>query len=73
MTEFYLGVDIGTYSSKGVLVNQHGEVIAEHVIAHRLDVPQEGGQNMMQKQFGGASLLLSLKPCCQCQGSIPVR
>ena len=41
MTEkFLLGVDIGTYSSKGVLVNaQNGEVVASHVIEHDLSMP----------------------------------
>ena len=41
MTERYLlGVDVGTYSSKGVLVNaQNGEVVASHVIEHDLSMP----------------------------------
>jgi len=42
MTEKYLfGVDIGTYSSKGVLVNaSNGEVVASHVIEHNLSMPR---------------------------------
>ncbi|MFZ3070642.1 MAG: FGGY-family carbohydrate kinase [Anaerolineaceae bacterium] len=38
-----LGVDIGTYSSKGVLVDsQTGEVIASHIIEHDLSMPKPG-------------------------------
>ncbi|OLQ93166.1 hypothetical protein BIY22_01360 [Vibrio panuliri] len=39
---YYLGIDIGTYSSKGVLVDTYGEIIAQHSIAHELSVPHEG-------------------------------
>lgn len=39
--KYLLGVDIGTYSSKGVLVDaQNGEVFASHVIEHDLSMPQ---------------------------------
>lgn len=41
-TEYLLGVDIGTYSSKGVLVTRDGEVIAEHVIPHDMSMPEPG-------------------------------
>lgn len=40
---YLLGVDIGTYSSKGVLVAAHtGEVVAEHSIEHALSMPGPG-------------------------------
>jgi len=43
MKQYYLGVDIGTYSSKGVLVEAAtGEVIAEHSIEHSLEIPEPG-------------------------------
>ena len=42
-TKYLLGVDIGTYSSKGVLVNaQTGGVVASHVIEHDLSLPRPG-------------------------------
>jgi xylulokinase len=40
--EYLLGVDIGTYSSKGVLVNIDGEVVADHVIPHGMSMPRPG-------------------------------
>jgi xylulokinase len=41
--KYLLGIDIGTYSSKGVLVEANsGEIIAEHAIEHGLDTPQPG-------------------------------
>jgi xylulokinase len=40
--EYLLGVDIGTYSSKGVLVSKDGEEIAGHVIQHGMSMPAPG-------------------------------
>jgi xylulokinase len=37
-----LGVDIGTFSSKGVLVREDGEVAAESMVEHSLDIPFPG-------------------------------
>ncbi len=42
-TNISLGVDVGTYSSKGVIVEAgSGEVIAEHSIEHGLEMPKPG-------------------------------
>lgn len=40
--EYLLGIDIGTYSSKGVLVKLNGEVAASAVIPHEMDMPRPG-------------------------------
>ncbi|MCY3781263.1 MAG: FGGY-family carbohydrate kinase [Chloroflexi bacterium] len=37
-----LGIDIGTSSSKGVLVSLDGRIIAEHTVPHSFDIPQPG-------------------------------
>ena len=43
MTDSYLlGVDIGTYSSKGVLVTLEGEVAYSHVVPHDMAMPKPG-------------------------------
>ena len=43
MTEkYYLGIDIGTYETKGVLVNVKGEVIAQSAKKHEMIIPQSG-------------------------------
>ena len=39
---YLLGVDIGTYSSKGVLVTPDGEVVASHVVDHEMSMPHAG-------------------------------
>ena len=39
---YLLGVDIGTYSSKGVLVDTDGTVIASHVVPHGMENPLPG-------------------------------
>ena len=41
-TNFLMGIDIGTYSSKGVLVTADGAVVASHVVPHGIDMPQPG-------------------------------
>lgn len=40
--ELLLGIDIGTYSAKGVLCTPGGEVVAEATIAHELSLPRPG-------------------------------
>ncbi len=42
MSGLLLGIDIGTYSAKGVLATRAGEVLAQHVIEHELSVPRPG-------------------------------
>lgn len=39
---YFLGVDIGTYSSKGVLVDVHGKIEATHSVSHKLKIPHPG-------------------------------
>jgi xylulokinase len=41
-SRWLLGVDIGTYSSKGVLVRDTGEVVASSVAEHSLRMPKPG-------------------------------
>ncbi len=40
--EYLLGVDVGTYSSKGVLVDSEGAVVADHQVPHGMDMPEPG-------------------------------
>jgi len=43
MTDRYLlGIDIGTYSSKGVLTTEEGSVVASHTVPHGMDNPEPG-------------------------------
>lgn len=42
MSQLYLGIDVGTYSSKGVLVDLEGKIIKSHVVEHTMDIPQPG-------------------------------
>ena len=38
----YLGVDIGTFETKGVIVTSAGQIVAQAARAHRMQVPQPG-------------------------------
>lgn len=40
--EYLLGVDIGTYESKGVLATTSGEVVASAAVGHELSIPRPG-------------------------------
>lgn len=42
MGQLLLGIDVGTYSSKGVLVEPDGTVLKAHVIEHTMDIPKPG-------------------------------
>ncbi len=42
MDKIYLGIDVGTYSSKGVLVAADGRVLKSSVVEHGLDIPRPG-------------------------------
>jgi len=40
--DLLLGIDIGTYSAKGVLCSPNGDVLASHVVEHDLSLPRPG-------------------------------
>jgi xylulokinase len=42
MGQLLLGIDIGTYSSKGVLVEPDGTVLRTQVVEHTMSIPQPG-------------------------------
>lgn len=42
MGELLLGIDVGTYSSKGVLVQPDGTLLKSHVVEHTMDIPHPG-------------------------------
>lgn len=42
MSDLLLGIDVGTYSSKGVLVEPDGHVLKTHVVEHTMDIPRPG-------------------------------
>lgn len=40
--EFVMGIDVGSYSTKGVLCRPDGEIVATHVVEHTMSVPRPG-------------------------------
>lgn len=42
MRQLLLGIDIGTYSSKGVLTDTAGVVLRSHVVEHSMEIPHPG-------------------------------
>ena len=47
---------MGTYSSKGVLVAPEGNVLKQHVVEHKMDIPRPGGQNRMRMETDSRGL-----------------
>ena len=39
MKSYFMGIDIGTFESKGVLVDENFRIIASHAVAHGMDHP----------------------------------
>ena len=51
---YFMGIDTGTNSSKGVLINSHGEIIAEHTTEHAMTNPAPGHyEHDADKDWGG--------------------
>ena len=50
---YFMGIDTGTNSSKGVLIDSHGEIIAEHATEHAMTNPAPVTTNMMPTKTGG--------------------
>jgi len=42
MNKLLLGIDLGTYSSKGVLVETNGTVVKTAVVEHEMSIPHPG-------------------------------
>lgn len=40
--ELLIGIDVGTYSSKGVLVTRNGEILRQHALPHGVSLPAPG-------------------------------
>lgn len=41
-SQYLLGIDVGTYSTKGVLTTPEGEVLHQHVVEHGVSFPKPG-------------------------------
>lgn len=39
---YVMGIDIGTYESKGVIVDRTGKLLVSASIPHRLEIPERG-------------------------------
>lgn len=40
--KYFMGIDIGTFGSKGTLVDENAKIVAEHSVAHEMEVPHPG-------------------------------
>ena len=42
MKQYFMGIDIGTYESRGMLIGEDFRVTAEHTMAHGMSHPRQG-------------------------------
>ena len=68
---YLLGVDIGTFSSKGVLVGDDGEVAAERTVEHSLDIPSPGWAEHDPERVWWGDFLLICRDLLQTSGVKP--
>ena len=62
MSRYYLGIDIGTFESKGVLVDDAGEIVAQASRPHRMLVPQPGwAEHDPEQEWWGDFCFISQK------------
>ena len=40
--KYFMGIDIGTFGSKGALVDEQARIVAEHAISHEMEIPHPG-------------------------------
>lgn len=60
---YFMGIDVGTYESKGVLIDKDCRSSARLRKSMDWKIRAPAGTSMMQKQFGGAMFVRSLA-CC---------
>ena len=59
---YYLGIDIGTFESKGCLVDQSGTIIASAARPHKMLVPQAGrAEHRAEEDWWGDFTFISKK------------
>ena len=59
--KLFLGIDIGTYETKGVLVDNAGNIISQAAKKHEMIVPQVVGQSTDLWKIGGVISLMCQK------------
>lgn len=42
MPAFFMGIDVGSNETKGILINEDCEIVGEHVVSHKMDNPHPG-------------------------------
>jgi sugar (pentulose or hexulose) kinase len=57
--DLLLGIDMGTGSTKGLLVDPSGSVIASESVSHAMQLPRPVGRKSMPRRCGGARYVTS--------------
>ena len=50
---YFMGIDIGTYTGKGVITDSHGKVAARLKSPTEWKIRPRDSMSMMRRQFGG--------------------
>ena len=61
---FTLGIDIGTFESKGVLVDETGRIVAQAAHPHDMIVPRAGwAEHRADEDWWGDFVFIAKQPC----------
>ena len=42
LAKYYMGIDVGTFESKGTLVDENAKIVAYHACPHEMEIPHPG-------------------------------
>ena len=61
MKRYFLGIDIGTFESRGILIDESFRVAADASVPHGMETRSPGGSSRKPRRSGGAT-------CANCAG-----
>ncbi|MEG1191521.1 MAG: FGGY-family carbohydrate kinase [Oscillospiraceae bacterium] len=60
MSQYFMGIDIGTYEAKGMIMDGDGRCLATHSVSHKMETPQPGfAEHDAEKAWWGGFCTIS--------------
>ena len=59
---YYMGIDVGTSETKGLLIDRNCRIVLQSSIKHSMEHPKPGQISMTQNVSGGMTSALLLTP-----------
>ncbi|MFD1398967.1 FGGY family carbohydrate kinase [Lacticaseibacillus suilingensis] len=65
MGRYLIGIDIGTYESRGMLLDSNYHVVSDCSVKHSMSNPKPGFFEHDAEDIWGAIFVRSRNPCCR--------